>query len=225
MAELKLLARRIFQETISAIDIPEAMQRKLRREGTVLRFENATVDLRAFQNVRVIAIGKAAHAMAEGLESLLGGDFLFTGIVSAPTPPAHEVAGLKYFVGGHPTPDEQSWKAAEAILGLLKECDEKTVVFFLLSGGGSALVELPLLPEMTLADVQQVHKALVTCGASIHAINSVRKHLSAVKGGRLTLAAARATKVTLAISDVPSGYESDISSGPTLPDSSLIMHA
>jgi hydroxypyruvate reductase len=224
MAELKLLARRIFQETISAIDIPEAMQRKLQRDGTVLRFDTTQVDLRAFVSARVIAIGKAAHAMVEGFASLLGSNFAFTGVVSAPTPPLYAIPGIKYFVGGHPTPDEQSWKAAEAILTFLKGCDEKTVVFFLLSGGGSALVELPLLPEMTLADVQQVHKALVTCGAPIHAINSVRKHLSAVKGGRLTLAAGLATKVTLAISDVPSGYESDISSGPTLPDFSLITH-
>jgi glycerate 2-kinase len=218
MAELKLLARRIFQETISAIDIPEAMQRKLRREGTVLRFEGATVDLRAFTRVRVIAIGKAAHAMAEGLESLLGKDFLFTGIVSAPTPPAHEVAGLKYFVGGHPTPDDQSWKVAEAILVLLKECDEKTVVFFLLSGGGSALVELPLGAGQTLEDVRQVHRALVTCGAPIDEMNTVRKHLSAVKGGRLATTAGSATKVTVAVSDVPVGKETALASGPTLPD-------
>jgi glycerate 2-kinase len=222
MAELKLLARRIFQETISAIDIPHAMQRKLRRAGTVLRFEDAAVDLRSFQNARVIAVGKAAHAMVEGLESLLGKDFLFTGIVSAPTPPAHEVAGLKYFVGGHPTPDKQSWKAAEAILRLLKECGEKTVVFFLLSGGGSALVELPLDARQTLEDVRQLHRALVTCGAPIDAMNTVRKHLSAVKGGRLSAAAGRATKVTLAVSDVPTGKESALASGPTLPDPTTI---
>jgi glycerate-2-kinase len=74
MAELKQLARRIFQETISAIDIPEAMQRKLRREGTVLCLEDANVDLRAFTSMRVIAIGKAAHAMMEGLANLLGAE-------------------------------------------------------------------------------------------------------------------------------------------------------
>ena len=222
MAELKQLARRIFQETISAIDIPAAMQRKLRREGMMLCLDTPEVNLRAFTRVCVIAIGKAAHAMVEGLASLLGPEFRFKGIVSAPTPPMVAVDGMRYFVGGHPTPDEQSWKAAEAILALLKECDERTIVFFLLSGGGSALVELPLQPELTLAEVQQFYKALVTCGAPIHAINSVRKHLSAVKGGRLTLASGRATKVTLAISDVPAGYESDISSGPTLPDLSLI---
>ncbi len=222
MAELKQLARRIFQETLSAIDIPEAMQRKLQREGTVLRFDSAEVDLRPFRNARVVAIGKAAHAMVEGLANVLGREYPLDGIVSAPTPPLSAVHGMRYFVGGHPTPDQESWKAAEAILAFLQKCDEKTIVFFLVSGGGSALVELPLLPELTLPEVQQVHKALVTCGAPIHAINCVRKHFSAVKGGRLTLAAGRATKTTLAISDVPSGYESDISSGPTLPDFSLI---
>src|ERR1700721_3716467 len=150
MAELKQLARQIFQETISAIDIPEAMQRKLQRDGTVLRFDDTEVDLSKFTSVRVIAIGKAAHAMVEGFASLLGSDFSFTGVVSAPTPPLYAVPGIKYFVGGHPTPDEQSWKAAEAILALLKECGEKTVEIFLLSGGGSALVGLPLFPELPL---------------------------------------------------------------------------
>ena len=222
MAELKQLARRIFQETISAIDIPEAMQRKLRREGTVLRLNDMGVDLRAFAKVRMIAIGKAAHAMVEGFESLLGGGFRFEGIVSAPAPPARAAEGVKYFVGGHPTPDEQSWKAAEAILASLKECDDKTVVFFLLSGGGSAMAELPLDPRQTLEDVRKLHRALVTCGAPIDAMNTVRKHVSAVKGGRLAAAAERAMKITLAVSDVPVGKESALSSGPTLPDPTTI---
>ncbi len=222
MGELKLLARRIFQETISAIDIPEAVQRKLRREGALLCFDSTEMDLRVFTSIRLIAIGKAAHAMAEGLERLLGGDFSFTGIVCAPAPPARAVAGLKYFVGGHPTPDEHSWRAAEAILALLKECDEKTVVFFLLSGGGSALVELPLDRIQTLEDVRQLHRALVTCGAPIEAMNTVRKHVSAVKGGRLALAAGSATKISLAVSDVPVGKESALASGPTLPDPTTV---
>jgi hydroxypyruvate reductase len=142
----------------------------------------------------------------------------YQAVVAAPTPPLIALDGVKYFVGGHPTPDEQSWKAAEAILELLAECDEKTVVLFLLSGGGSALVELPLDGAMTLRDVQQMHTALVTCGAPIDAMNTVRKHVSAVKGGRLAAAAGRATKITLAVSDVPVGKESALASGPTLPD-------
>jgi hydroxypyruvate reductase len=225
MAELKLLARGIFQQTISAIDIPLAIERKLRREGTVLCFDGATVDLRAFRSVRVIGIGKAAHAMVEGFASLLGAASAFKGVVSAPTPPLYAVEGIAYFVGGHPTPDGESSKAAEAILSLLKECDEKTVVFFLLSGGGSALVELPLDSAQKLDDVRQLHRALVTCGAPIEAMNTVRKHVSAVKGGRLAVAAGRAMKITLAVSDVPVGKESVLASGPTLPDPSTIEDA
>ncbi|HMD05907.1 MAG TPA: DUF4147 domain-containing protein [Candidatus Acidoferrum sp.] len=223
MAELKQLARRIFQETISAIDITEAMQKKLRRAGAVLCLNNTEVNLRAFTRVRVIGIGKAAHAMVEGLASLLGRERSLEGIVAAPTPPLVAIAGMKYFVGGHPTPDDQSWKAAESILALLRECDEKTVVFFLLSGGGSALVELPLDAKQTLEEVRQLHRALVTCGAPIEAMNTVRKHVSALKGGRLAVAAGRATKITLAVSDVPVGKESALASGPTLPDPTTVI--
>lgn len=225
MPNLKQQALQIFHETLAAIDIPGAMQRKFRREGDVLCVEEARIDLREFPRVRVVAIGKAAHTMAEGFASLMGDGIAFEGIVSAPTPPARSIRGLKYFQGGHPTPNAQSWSAAEAILSLLKQCDEKTIVFFLLSGGGSALVELPLDSRQTLEDVQQLHRALVTCGAPIDAMNTARKHLSAVKGGRLAVAAGRATKITLAVSDVPTGKESALASGPTLPDPTTIADA
>jgi glycerate 2-kinase len=100
----------------------------------------------------------------------------------------------------------------------LSACDNQTLVFFLLSGGGSALVELPLDPLISLADMQQIHRVLIGCGAPIEAINTVRKHISAVKGGRLAAAANGATKITLAVSDVPAGKEWALASGPTLPD-------
>ncbi len=222
MPELKQIARRIFHETLAAIDIPAAMQRKLRRYRTRVVCGGATTDLGEFDKLRVVAIGKAAHAMVEGLALVLAPFVRFEGVVSAPTPARKPVAGMKYFVAGHPLPNAESWKAAEEILALLKKCDEKTLVFFLLSGGGSALVELPLDPRQTLEDVQQVYRALVTCGASIDEINTVRKHVSAVKGGRLAAAANGATKITLAVSDVPVGKESALASGPTLPDPTTI---
>jgi len=222
MADLKQLARQIFHETLAAIDISAAMQRKLQLRGTVLYLENAEIDLARFESILVVAIGKAAHAMAEGLRALLGERISFNGIVVAPTPPARVVKHLAYFVGGHPTPTAESWKAAEVTLRFLQACNEKTLIFFLLSGGGSALVELPLAPAQTLGDVQQLHRALVTCGAPIDAINTVRKHLSAIKGGRLAIASDRATKVTIAVSDVPAGKESALASGPTLPDPTTI---
>ncbi len=225
MPELKQIARRIFHETLAAIDIPAAMQRKLRRHRTRVVCGGATTDLGEFDKLRVVAIGKAAHAMVEGLALVLAPFVRFEGVVSAPTPARKPVAGMKYFVAGHPLPNAESLKAAEEILALLKKCDEKTLVFFLLSGGGSALVELPLDPRQTLEDVQQIYGALVTCGASIDEINTVRKHLSAVKGGRLAVAANDATKITMAVSDVPVGKESALASGPTLPDPTTVTDA
>jgi len=95
----------------------------------------------------------------------------------------------------------------------------------LLSGGGSALVEFPLDPTVTLDDMQALHRLLVNCGASIDEINAVRKHLSAVKGGRLAVAAGDATKITLGVTDVPDGQESALASGPTLPDPTTVSDA
>jgi glycerate 2-kinase len=161
----------------------------------------------------------------EGLALVLAPFVRVGGVVSAPTAARKPLVGMKYFVAGHPVPNAESWKAAEAILALLKKCDEKTLVFFLLSGGGSALVELPLDPAQTLEDVQNVHRALVTCGAPIEEINTIRKHISAVKGGRLAAAANSATKITLAVSDVPVGKESALASGPTLPDPTTVADA
>ena len=190
MADLKQLARLIFQETLAAIDIPAVTQRKVRVEGAVLHCGEITLDLHSFSKIRVVAIGKAAHAMLEGLRSTLPPDLSFAGVASAPTAPSQRLPGMKYFVGGHPIPNADSWNSAQAILSLLAECDESTLVFFLLSGGGSALSELPLDSRLTLEDVQQFYRTLVTCGAPISAMNAVRKHFSAVKGGRLAAAAA-----------------------------------
>ena len=221
MADLKQMARRIFHETMRAIDVPATMRRKLRVSGTALHCGDTTIDLAKFDRILVVALGKASRTMVAGLRGVLPSDLPLEGIVV--TPPSTEahgkpVQGWRYFVAGHPVPDAQSWNSAAAILDLLKACNERTLVFFLLSGGGSALMELPLNPAQSLADVQQVNHALVTCGAPIHDINTVRKHLSAVKGGRLAVAAGRATKITLAVSDVPAGKESALASGPTIAD-------
>jgi glycerate 2-kinase len=217
-ADLKQLARRIFHETLAAIDIPLTMQRKLLREGSLLRCGAVAIDLSRFKKIRVVAIGKAAHAMLDGLRASLPRDLSFAGIASAPVSPANAYSGIQYFIGGHPIPNEDSWNAAKAILEMLSACDDQTLVFFLLSGGSSALVELPLNLQLNLTDMQQIHRVLVGCGAPIEAINTVRKHISAVKGGRLVTAANRATKITLAVSDVPAGKEWALASGPTLPD-------
>jgi hydroxypyruvate reductase len=133
------------------------------------------------------------------------------------------MAGLQYFVAGHPVPTAASFEAGHATLDLLRKCDERTLIFFLISGGGSTLVELPLHRQLTLEDVRELNRVLVSCGASIDEINTVRKHLSAVKGGRLAAAAPRAMKLTCAVTDVPEGKESALASGPTIPDPTTLQ--
>ena len=213
----KQLARQIFLLTLEALDVSASVSRCVSSAAGLLRCDNAEYQLYA-SDLRVIAVGKAAHGMVDGLGSILPSDVNLTGMVSAPTPPKKHHQGLQYFVAGHPTPNEQSLLAGEAALQLLRGCTPKTLVIVLLSGGGSALMEFPLLRSLSLSEVQRLNRALVTCGASIIEINTIRKHFSAVKGGRLALAAAPGNVITLAVSDVPVGNESALASGPTLPD-------
>jgi hydroxypyruvate reductase len=225
MASGKQHAREIFLQTLSSIDIAEFMEWKLPVRGTELVLPKFSVDLARVSRVQVVALGKAAHAMVTGLLNLLPDGMRVEGVVTAPTFPAMAAKHFAYFAGGHPLPNEASLEAARAILDLLQRADERTLVFFLLSGGGSALMELPLVPEMNLAEVQAVHRALVVCGASIEEMNTVRRHFSAVKGGRLAVAAGRARKITLAVTDVPAGKEAALASGPTLPDPTTVADA
>ena len=222
MLDRKNIAREIFRQTLASIDIPGTMERKLFLEGKLLILPDASVDLSEISEVRVVAIGKAAHSMVAGLPCILPDGLPVSGVVSAPSKPEVARPGLQYFVGGHPLPNAEGWRAAEAILALLQPCTAETLTLFLVSGGGSALLELPLDATLSLEDVQTIYRALVTCGAPIDAMNTVRKHLSAVKGGRLAVAAGPAQKITLAVTDVPVGSESALASGPTLPDPTTI---
>jgi hydroxypyruvate reductase len=222
MPDRKSIAREIFRQTLASIDIPGTMERKLFLEGKLLILPDASVDLSEISEVRVVAIGKAAHSMVAGLPCILPDGLPVCGVVSAPTKPEVARPGLQYFVGGHPVPNAEGWRAAEAILALLQPCTAETLTLFLVSGGGSALLELPLDATLSLEDVQTIYRALVTCGAPIDAMNTVRKHLSAVKGGRLAVAAGPAQKITLAVTDVPVGSESALASGPTLPDPTTV---
>ena len=222
---MKQTARRIFRETLAAIDIPASVERQLLRSGSRIRVGDDRVDLRAFSRILAIAYGKASFAMAQGLTAVLAPEYRPEGILVVPAAIDGQLAGWETFVGGHPAPNAMSFAAGRAILRHLARCDEHTLIFFLISGGGSSLVEQPLDPAITLEDFQKLHSALVSCGASIEEVNTVRKHLSATKGGRLSAAAPRSMKLTLAISDVPPGQESALASGPTLPDPTTIDDA
>jgi glycerate 2-kinase len=225
MTDLKQAALEIFQRTLAAIDIPSSMQRKLARSGSRILVNGTHFDLTAFDRICAVAIGKASMAMARGLGDTISPDFRAEGILVAPTQPSDVPPGFRSIVAGHPIPDKGSFEAGRAILDLLGSTNRQSLVFFLLSGGGSALVEFPLDPSVSLKDMQLLNRVLVTCGASIDEINAVRKHVSAVKGGRLAVSASAATKLTLAITDVPEGQESALASGPSLPDPTTVSDA
>jgi hydroxypyruvate reductase len=230
MADLKQAALRIFRETFAAIDIPATMRRKLARAGSLIRVNGGLLDMAPFERICAISIGKASLALARGLSEVLSPDFRAEGIVVAPSHFGPSLwgnlpQGFRAIAAGHPVPDAGSFAAGRAILELLATTSERTLVFFLLSGGGSALVEQPLDPAVELEDMQGLNRWLVTCGASIDEINAVRKHLSAVKGGRLAVAASAARKITFGVTDVPEGQESALASGPTLPDPTTVSDA
>jgi len=139
------------------------MQRKVRVEGAKLRCGEIALDLNAFfTNTCGGHRQSCARYAGRFCGPTLPADLSFDGVVSPrPRRPPQALPGIKYFVGGHPIPNAESWNSAEAILSLLAQCDESTLVFFLLSGGGSALSELPLDSRLTLKDVQQFYRTLV----------------------------------------------------------------
>jgi glycerate 2-kinase len=165
----------------------------------------------------VIGAGKAAAAMAAAVEDEWQGEL--SGLVI--TPYDHDVPTrhIEVVQASHPVPDEAGTRGAQRVLDAVKGLTEDDLVLCLISGGGSALLALPA-PGVALEDKQTVTKALLRSGATIHEMNCVRKHLSAIKGGRLGAAAAPARVVTLAISDVPGDDISVIASGPTVADPS-----
>jgi glycerate 2-kinase len=222
---LKQIAQRIFREALASIDIGATLARTLDRKNTFIQAGDLLVDLRVYREIVAIAYGKAAFAMAEGLVDVLAPDFRAQGILSVPWAPPRALPGWDTFIAGHPIPNEQSFLAGRGILDRLRKCDERSLIFFLLSGGGSTLVEQPLDASASLEDFQQLHHALVTCGAPIEEMNAVRKHLSATKGGRLAALAPQVMKLTFGVTDVPEGHESALASGPTLPDPTTVADA
>lgn len=225
MADRKQLARKIFLDTLKGIDIPATLAQKLQLRDGVIQVADSQVNLREYREIVAISTGKAAVALAEGLAEILTPEFKVQGILAGPSKPARTLEGWETIVAGHPAPNEGSFRAGHEILQLVRKCGKEALIFFLLSGGGSSLVELPLDESVSVEDFAKLYQALVTCGAPIQEINAIRKHLSAVKGGRLAAAAPDAMKITLGVTDVPEGEETALASGPTLPDPTTVKDA
>jgi glycerate 2-kinase len=226
---MKQVAQDIFRQTLAAIDVAACIQKTLAPNGPRIHLLGTEYDLRHFEKIVAVSFGKASFAMAQGLTSALLPECPLEGILVVPQGAPCQLAGWAALTGGHPLPDVASFEAGAAILGRLARCDRRTLVVFLISGGGSSMVEQPLARDgvvsLTLDDFVQLHRALITCGAPIEEINAIRKHVSATKGGRLATAAPYSTKLTLAVSDVPAGHESALASGPTLPDPTTVGDA
>ena len=214
------VAREIFTSALKNASIESAFGRHVHCHRGVLRICEDLYDLDSYQRVFVVAIGKAAHTMTEALVAQVGGRL--EGIVASSVEPASQVHGFRYFRGGHPTPTAESIRAAQAILKSLDSLNSASLAIFLLSGGGSSIVEKPADDEISLPDLVATYRALVHSGAPIAEINAIRKHLSAIKGGRLAQAAYPAQQVSMLVSDVPDSTPDALASGPTMPDSTSI---
>jgi glycerate 2-kinase len=221
MADVRKDALDIFLFALKASRVEAAMERRVRFEGGTLSIDEHRYALDAYERLVLIAIGKASEAMARAFLRQVGVSAKrFEGIVVGVDERQPVGTRFKAYGGGHPIPNEASGVAAGEILQMLHTLTERDLVIFLVSGGGSAMVEEFLQTDLSLEVIAATHKALVECGAPIAAINVVRKHLSAVKGGRLAEAAAPAEQLTIFVSDVPEGELDALSSGPTLPDRS-----
>jgi hydroxypyruvate reductase len=221
-------ATQIFTGAIQACNIQSAFDRRIRFEGNTLErllpdgSGPAKIELSSYKRIFVIALGKAAGPMLDTLLERMKRRKGLRGICCSNQLPKTRNWRFRYFEGGHPLPNEDSFSAARAALALVKKARKDTLIFFLISGGGSAMFDLPLDPHISLDDTIRFHELLLGSGAPISEINTLRKHFSAVKGGRLAIAAPEAAKVSLLLPDVPLRSLDALSSGPTSPDHSTV---
>ena len=226
--QLHTTATEIFTGAIAACDIQSAFDRRIRFEGNTMHrllpdgSGPATINLADYKKIYVVAVGKAAAPMLDTLLERMKRRKGVRGICCSNQLPKRHNWRFRYFEGGHPLPYEESFAAARAALALVKKARKETLIFFLISGGGSAMFDLPLDARITLDDTIAFNQLLLASGAPIGEVNTLRKHFSAVKGGRLAIAAPEAAKVSLLLPDVPLRSLDALSSGPTSPDHSTV---
>jgi hydroxypyruvate reductase len=216
--------RRLFSAAIARVDPIPMITSQVSVDGETLRvrteIDDVAIPLDRFDRVVVVGAGKASARMALGIERVFG-DRIAGGVIAVKPGHIEKLRSLRLIEAGHPVPDDGSVRAGREIAGILDEADERTLVLSLISGGGSALLTLPYDREphsITLDDMRRTTEALLASGADIREINTLRKHLSAIKGGRAAARAYPATTVSLILSDVVGDDLSSIASGLTSPD-------
>ncbi|HBY64224.1 MAG TPA: glycerate kinase, partial [Solibacterales bacterium] len=221
--QLRRDASNIFAAALRAADPVEAVLRCLSADGGILRAGKWTYDLSRIGRVFVLGAGKASARMAVAVERVLG-KRIAGGLINVKDGHTAKLRRIELNECGHPVPDERGVEGARRIAGIAQAAGPGDLVLCLISGGGSALLPLPA-PPITLPEKQAATRLLLECGATIHEINCVRKHVSAIKGGQLAALAAPASVLALMLSDVIGDDLDVIGSGPTAPDSSTFDRA
>ena len=221
-AARRSLLRNVFLETLRRTDITHCMREATHSEPGALIIGDHTYRRETVDRVVIVSIGKAAFPMARvACERVASSGLTLSRAIAIGTGDNFGMpAQVSVVRGSHPFPDTNSQATALHVMEALRGLTERDLVLFLISGGSSAMIELPLNERFSADLVADFHRALVHSGLGIKAINTLRKHFSAVKGGRLAFIAGRAQKHTLLVSDVPDGQWDVIGSGPSLPDSS-----
>ena len=212
----------LIRAALAAADPKLALNRTVKRTGLVVHVGGRSYDLRAYRHVVAVGAGKASAQMAVALEHRLG-SYLEGGLVVVKNGYASPTKTIEVLEAGHPVPNQAGQRGAARLMTLVNNLSHRDLVFVLLSGGASSLLPAPSA-GLTLANLQRTTSLLLACGASIREINTVRKHLSALQGGRLA-AATQAHIVSLILSDVLGDDLGAIGSGPTAPDPTTYAEA
>ncbi len=226
------ILEKIFRAGLNRVDPLSMMKNQIRLEGSILRISTETefhsVDLHGLSRVLVTGMGKASARMALGLEHILG-NRITDGLISVKYGHTEPLERIRLIEAGHPVPDQNSVLAAHQITDFLRGAGTGDLIINLVSGGGSAVLCSPYTSttgrNITLEEKQSVSKVLLSCGADIHEINCIRKHLSLVKGGRLAELMYPARSLNLILSDVVGDSLDAIASGATVPDSTTFGDA
>ena len=214
----------VMAHAVAAVEPAAAVRRFLRHEHDQLWVHERCYDLSTYRRVLLVGVGKAGVPMTQAAAAIIS-DRLAAGVVVAKEL-SHDISipRVQLFEAGHPLPDGRGVAAAQEIAALLQDAGEDDLVVALISGGGSALLPLPVA-GVDLQQLQALTSMLLACGATINEINTLRKHLEQLKGGGFARMAAPATLATLVLSDVVGNPLDVIASGPTVPDSSSFADA
>lgn len=213
----------ILSAALEAVDPVNAIKRQVSLSDDTLRIGQRVYDLGRYQNIYVIGGGKAGGSMARAIEEILG-QRVTDGLVNVKYGYGAETEIIRLNEAGHPIPDAAGMAGTKQMAELARKATEEDLVICLISGGGSALMTLPV-EGITLADMKSLTDAFLRCGATINEINAVRKHLSQIKGGNLARLAYPAEIVSLILSDVVGNPLDVIASGPTVPDPTTFADA